>query len=167
MLNPAPTSPTTSTPEPDTSTVPQDAATIPSSAMQAPTGKGLESHSGQDHTLSCCISQKATHRDTPVPSKARTPASLTIPAGVLGGEERHACSDQPFVYLSVCFGNNEVVGRLRVHLVSAGTPFPGLHLHACASSALQGRFLWPVVPGAARCAAPLASWSRSKVQNNR
>ncbi|NXH48685.1 SCMH1 protein, partial [Dicaeum eximium] len=37
LLNPAPTSPTTSTPEPDTSTVPQDAATIPSSAMQAPT----------------------------------------------------------------------------------------------------------------------------------
>ncbi|XP_020669077.1 polycomb protein SCMH1 isoform X3 [Pogona vitticeps] len=36
-LNPAPTSPTTSTPEPDTSTVPQDAATIPSSAMHAPT----------------------------------------------------------------------------------------------------------------------------------
>ncbi|XP_057253877.1 polycomb protein SCMH1 isoform X3 [Pezoporus wallicus] len=37
LLNPAPTSPTTSTPEPDTSTVPQDAATVPSSAMQAPT----------------------------------------------------------------------------------------------------------------------------------
>ncbi|XP_005866103.1 PREDICTED: polycomb protein SCMH1 isoform X13 [Myotis brandtii] len=37
LLNPPPTSPTTSTPEPDTSTVPQDAATIPSSAMQAPT----------------------------------------------------------------------------------------------------------------------------------
>ncbi|NWS04815.1 SCMH1 protein, partial [Motacilla alba] len=37
LLNPAPTSPTTSTPEPDTSTVPLDAATIPSSAMQAPT----------------------------------------------------------------------------------------------------------------------------------
>ncbi|XP_067318354.1 polycomb protein SCMH1-like isoform X2 [Anolis sagrei] len=37
LLNPAPTSPTTSTPEPDTSTVPQDAATIPSSAMQTPT----------------------------------------------------------------------------------------------------------------------------------
>ncbi|XP_039367253.1 polycomb protein SCMH1 isoform X3 [Mauremys reevesii] len=37
LLNPAPTSPTTSTPEPDTSTVPQDAATIPNSAMQAPT----------------------------------------------------------------------------------------------------------------------------------
>ncbi|NWT27094.1 SCMH1 protein, partial [Cardinalis cardinalis] len=37
LLSPAPTSPTTSTPEPDTSTVPQDAATIPSSAMQAPT----------------------------------------------------------------------------------------------------------------------------------
>ncbi|NWR41374.1 SCMH1 protein, partial [Regulus satrapa] len=37
LLNPAPNSPTTSTPEPDTSTVPQDAATIPSSAMQAPT----------------------------------------------------------------------------------------------------------------------------------
>ncbi|XP_070324451.1 polycomb protein SCMH1 isoform X12 [Odocoileus virginianus] len=39
LLNPPPTSPTTSTPEPDTSTVPQDAATIPSSAMQAPTGE--------------------------------------------------------------------------------------------------------------------------------
>ncbi|XP_015739168.1 polycomb protein SCMH1 isoform X2 [Coturnix japonica] len=37
LLSPAPTSPTTSTPEPDTSTVPQDAATVPSSAMQAPT----------------------------------------------------------------------------------------------------------------------------------
>ncbi|XP_044626439.1 polycomb protein SCMH1 isoform X7 [Equus asinus] len=37
LMNPPPTSPTTSTPEPDTSTVPQDAATIPSSAMQAPT----------------------------------------------------------------------------------------------------------------------------------
>ncbi|XP_062047059.1 polycomb protein SCMH1 isoform X9 [Lepus europaeus] len=37
LLNPPPSSPTTSTPEPDTSTVPQDAATIPSSAMQAPT----------------------------------------------------------------------------------------------------------------------------------
>uniref|UniRef100_G3UD01 Scm polycomb group protein homolog 1 n=1 Tax=Loxodonta africana TaxID=9785 RepID=G3UD01_LOXAF len=37
LLNPPPTSPTTSTPEPDTSTVPQGAATIPSSAMQAPT----------------------------------------------------------------------------------------------------------------------------------
>ncbi|XP_070642854.1 polycomb protein SCMH1 isoform X4 [Bos indicus] len=37
LLNPPPTSPTTSTPEPDTSTVPQDAATIPSSAIQAPT----------------------------------------------------------------------------------------------------------------------------------
>ncbi|XP_078187520.1 polycomb protein SCMH1 isoform X6 [Callithrix jacchus] len=37
LLNPPPTSPTTSTPEPDTSTVPQDAATIPSSAMHAPT----------------------------------------------------------------------------------------------------------------------------------
>ncbi|XP_069479151.1 polycomb protein SCMH1 isoform X2 [Ambystoma mexicanum] len=37
LLNPAPTSPTISTPEPDTSTVPQDAATIPNSAMQAPT----------------------------------------------------------------------------------------------------------------------------------
>ncbi|XP_039111879.1 polycomb protein SCMH1 isoform X7 [Hyaena hyaena] len=37
LLNPPPTSPTTSTPEPDTSTVPQDAATIPSAAMQAPT----------------------------------------------------------------------------------------------------------------------------------
>ncbi|XP_035106927.1 polycomb protein SCMH1 isoform X13 [Callithrix jacchus] len=39
LLNPPPTSPTTSTPEPDTSTVPQDAATIPSSAMHAPTGE--------------------------------------------------------------------------------------------------------------------------------
>uniref|UniRef100_A0A8D0GN01 Polycomb protein SCMH1 n=1 Tax=Sphenodon punctatus TaxID=8508 RepID=A0A8D0GN01_SPHPU len=37
LLNPAPTFPTTSTPEPDISTVPQDAATVPSSAMQAPT----------------------------------------------------------------------------------------------------------------------------------
>lgn len=48
LLNPAPTSPTTSTPEPDTSTVPQDAATIPSSAMQAPTGKELGSFSYSD-----------------------------------------------------------------------------------------------------------------------
>lgn len=37
--NPAPTSPTSSTPEPDTSTVPLDNATIPNSALQAPTGK--------------------------------------------------------------------------------------------------------------------------------
>lgn len=35
--NPAPTSPTSSTPEPDTSTVPLDNATIPSSELQAPT----------------------------------------------------------------------------------------------------------------------------------
>ncbi|KAF6716587.1 Polycomb protein SCMH1 [Oryzias melastigma] len=35
--NPAPTSPTSSTPEPDTSTVPLDNATIPNSALQAPT----------------------------------------------------------------------------------------------------------------------------------
>ncbi|TNN89152.1 Polycomb protein SCMH1 [Liparis tanakae] len=35
--NPAPTSPTSSTPEPDTSTVPMDNATIPNSALQAPT----------------------------------------------------------------------------------------------------------------------------------
>lgn len=35
--NPAPTSPTNSTPEPDTSTVPLDNATIPSSELQAPT----------------------------------------------------------------------------------------------------------------------------------
>ncbi|XP_028675627.2 polycomb protein SCMH1 isoform X1 [Erpetoichthys calabaricus] len=35
--NPAPTSPTSSTPEPDTSSVPQDNATIPTSALQAPT----------------------------------------------------------------------------------------------------------------------------------
>ncbi|XP_057691206.1 polycomb protein SCMH1-like [Corythoichthys intestinalis] len=35
--NPAPTSPTSSTPEPDTSTVPLDNATIPKSALQAPT----------------------------------------------------------------------------------------------------------------------------------
>ncbi|KAF6345591.1 Scm polycomb group protein-like protein 1 [Rhinolophus ferrumequinum] len=62
LLNPPPTSPTTSTPEPDTSTVPQDAATIPSSAMQAPTGetfvlgnslaRSLEPHSdSMDSTL--------------------------------------------------------------------------------------------------------------------
>lgn len=41
-------------------------------------------------------------------------------------KERHAGSGQPFVYLLVHFGNNEVIGWLEVHLVSAGTPFPEL-----------------------------------------
>ncbi|XP_030877835.1 polycomb protein SCMH1-like [Leptonychotes weddellii] len=57
LLNPPPTSPTTSTPEPDTSTVPQDAATIPSSAMQAPTADFEEnSISGETSSLGTIIS---------------------------------------------------------------------------------------------------------------
>lgn len=106
MLNPAPTSPTTSTPEPDTSTVPQDAATIPSSAMQAPTGKGLELHPQKDCTVRSCSSQEVARRSTPISSQTHKPANLKIPqtkAGltqsVSGGKEAREL--RPAVHLSI------------------------------------------------------------------